>query len=76
MKRVKEKWDTKYLEHQATSWQKLRDNAACFKKEPVIRNLTFPSNRSYSAGGNRKGTADEEGNLSARLGNNENKSST
>ena len=33
MKRVKERWDMKHPEYQDASWQKLRDNAACFKKE-------------------------------------------
>ena len=32
MKRVKERWDQKYPEYQQASWQKLRDNAAQFKK--------------------------------------------
>jgi hypothetical protein len=34
MKRVKERWDLKYPEHQGASWQKLRDSAARFKREP------------------------------------------
>ena len=33
MKRVKERWDMKYPEYQGASWQKLKDNAARFKKE-------------------------------------------
>jgi len=37
MKRVKERWDVKYLEYQIASWKKLRDNAARFKKEPEIK---------------------------------------
>ena len=34
MQRVKERWDQKYPENQQASWQKLRDNAVRFKKEP------------------------------------------
>ena len=34
MQRVKERWDQKYPENQQASWQKLRDNAVLFKKEP------------------------------------------
>ena len=39
MKRLKERWDQKYPEYQHASWQKLRDNAARFKKEPELINL-------------------------------------
>ena len=39
MKRVKDRWDMKYPEHESASWQKLRDNATCFKKDPEIKNL-------------------------------------
>ena len=38
MKRIKERWDQKYPEYQQASWQKLRDNAARFKKEPELTN--------------------------------------
>ena len=41
MKRVKERWDQKYPEYQHASWQKLRDNAARFKKEPEPISLIF-----------------------------------
>ena len=34
MKHVKDKWDIKYPEHESACWQKLRDNAARFKKNP------------------------------------------
>ena len=34
MKRIKERQDQKYPEYQQASWQKLRDNAARFKKKP------------------------------------------
>ena len=39
MKRAKDRWDVKYPEHESASWQKLRDNAAHFKKDPEIKNL-------------------------------------
>ena len=38
-KRVKDRWDIKYPEYESASWQKLRDNAARFKKDPEIKNL-------------------------------------
>ena len=45
MKRVKESWDQKYLEYQQASWQKLRDNAARFKKEPELMSLILVRQR-------------------------------
>ena len=39
MKHVKNRWDMKYPEHESASWQKLRDNAARFKKDLEIKNL-------------------------------------
>ena len=39
MKRVKDRWDVKYPEYQSASWQKLRDNAARFKKDPELKDL-------------------------------------
>ena len=39
IKRVKERWDQRYPEYSLASWQKLRDNAARFKKEPDIMNM-------------------------------------
>ena len=45
MKRVKERWDVKYPEYQSVSWQKLRDNAARFKKEQEIKNLILVRRR-------------------------------
>ena len=39
MKRVKERWDQKYPEYQQASWQKLRDNAARFKKRHELMTL-------------------------------------
>ena len=29
MKRVKDRWNLKYPEHELARWQKLRDNATC-----------------------------------------------
>ena len=45
MKRVKERWDEKYPEYRQASWQKLRDNAARFKKETEIMNLILGKER-------------------------------
>ena len=45
MKRVKERWDAKYREYQSASWQKLRDNAARFKKDPDIKGLILVRQR-------------------------------
>ncbi len=45
IKRVKEKWDVKYPEYQSASWQKLRDNAARFKKEQEIKNFILVRRR-------------------------------
>ena len=45
MKGIKERWDMKYPEYQEASWQKLRDNAARFKKEPEKRNLILVRRR-------------------------------
>ena len=45
MKRVKERLDGKYPEYRQTSWQKLRDNAARFKKETEIMNLILVRQR-------------------------------
>ena len=45
MKRVKERWDAKYPEYQSASWQKLRDNAARFKKDPEIKDLILVRQR-------------------------------
>ena len=45
MKRIKERWDQKYPEYQQASWQKLRDNAARFKKEPELTNLILLQKR-------------------------------
>ena len=45
MKRVKDRWDIKYPEHESASWQKLRDNAARFKKDLEIKNLILVRRR-------------------------------
>ena len=45
MKRVKERWDRKYPEYQHASWQKFRNNAARFKKEPELINLILVRKR-------------------------------
>ena len=39
MKRVKDRWNMKYPEHESARWQKLRDNATRFEKDPEITNL-------------------------------------
>ena len=45
MKRVKERWDQYFPEYRHASWQKLRDNAARFKKEPEVMNLILVRRR-------------------------------
>ena len=45
MKRVKERWDTKYPEYKRVSMQQLRDNASRFKTEKEIINLTLVRRR-------------------------------
>ena len=45
MKRVKGRWDQKYPEYQQASWQKLRDNAARFKKAPELMSLILVQQR-------------------------------
>ena len=45
MKRVKDRWDMKYPEHESASWQELKDNAARFKKDPEIKNLILVRRR-------------------------------
>ena len=45
MKRVKVRWDMKYIEHESASWQKLRDNASRFKKDPKIKNFILVRRR-------------------------------
>ena len=45
MKRVKELWDQYYLKYQDASWQKLHNNAARFKEETEVINLTLVRKR-------------------------------
>ena len=45
MERVKERWDQKYSEYQQASWQRLRDNAGRFNKEPELMNLILVQKR-------------------------------
>ena len=45
MKQVKDRWDVKYPEYQSASWQKLRDNAARFKKDPELKDLILVRQR-------------------------------
>ena len=45
MKRVKERWVDEYPEHATASIQKLRDNAARFRKEQTITDLTLVRQR-------------------------------
>ena len=45
MKRVKDRWDAKYPEYQSASWQKLRDNAARFKKDPELKDIMLVQQR-------------------------------
>ena len=45
MKRVKTRWDAKYPEFESASWQKLRDNAARFKKDKELNNLILVRQR-------------------------------
>ena len=45
MKRVKERWDTKYPEYKRVSMQQLRDNASRFKTEKEIINLILVRRR-------------------------------
>ena len=45
MKQVKDRWDVKCPEYQSTSWQKLRDNAARFKKDPELKDLILVRQR-------------------------------
>ena len=45
MKRMKKRWGEKYPEYRQASWQKVRDNAARFKKETEIMNLILVRQR-------------------------------
>ena len=50
MKHVKDKWEMKYPEHESTCWQKLRDNAGHFKKNPEIKNPCATKGRGPGSG--------------------------
>ena len=45
LKRAKEKWDQKYPEYNLAMWQKLRDNATRFKKDPDVMNMILVRQR-------------------------------
>ena len=60
MKRVKERWDQKYPEYQQVSWQKLRDNAARFKKEPELMSLILVRQREEQPQDQEKQQEEEE----------------
>lgn len=64
MKRVKDRWDVKYPEYESASWQKLRDNASRFKKDPEIKNLMLVRRRKevQVAEMATENTPEEEGN--------------
>ena len=47
IKRVKERWDTKYPEYKRVSMQQLRDNASRFKMEKEIINLILVRRRRH-----------------------------
>ena len=53
MKRVKERWDQKYPEHQQAGWQKLID------KESIIQERTW-SNETYSSSAEKEKPQDQE----------------
>ena len=61
MKRVKDRWDMKYPEHESAIWQKLRDNTPRFKKDPGTKNLTYVRRREFTIEDN----PEEEGNVVA-----------
>ena len=42
---MKDRWDAKYPEYQSVSWQKLRDNAARFKKDPELKDIMLVQQR-------------------------------
>ena len=61
IKRVKERWDQKYPEYQQASWEKLRDNAARFKKEPELMNLILVWQREEQPQDQEQRQEEEEG---------------
>ena len=72
-KRVKDRWDIKYPEYESASWQKLRDNAARFKKDPEIKNLILVWRREevQVAEVTIENNPEEEQNLVEPVGNND-----
>ena len=73
MKRVKDRWDIKYPEYESASWQKLRDNAARFKKDPEIKNLILVWRREevQLAEVTIENSPEEEQNIVEPVGNND-----
>ena len=63
MKRVKDRWDAKYPEYQSVSWQKLRDNAARFKKDPELKDIMFVRQREQIQRGEIKNNEAEDRNI-------------
>ena len=60
MKRVKERWIDEYPEHATASIQKLRDNAARFRKEQTITNLILGRQRNEVENDNWRNQRDDE----------------
>ena len=60
MKRVKEKWIVEYPEHATTSIQKLRNNAARFRKEQTITNLILVRQRNEVENENWRNQIDDQ----------------
>ena len=73
MKRVKDRWDMKYPEHESASWQKLRNNAFCFMKDPEIKNLILVRRREelQVAEVTTRNNPEEEGNIVEPVVNND-----
>ena len=63
----------KYPEHESASWQKLRDNAARFKKDSEIKNLILARRREevHVAEVEIQNNPEEEGNIVESVGNND-----
>ena len=60
IKRVKERWADEYPEHARASIQKLRDNAARFRKEQTITNLILVRQRNEVENENRGNQRDDQ----------------
>ena len=63
----------KYPEHESASWQKLRDNAARFKKDSQIKNLILARRREevHVAEVAIQNNPEEEGNIVEPIVNND-----